>query len=309
MTIELRTLRQFVVIAELGSFRRAAEALFIAQPALTVSMRKLERAIGVVLFERGPRGATLTPAGAAMLQEARHTLRHAEEARQVARMVASGEGGRLRVGFVGSATYALLPRAVPAFRQRHPEVRLELVESTTVEMLERVHRHRLDAGLVRGPLAAAPGLQTWVVERDDAMIAVPAGHALVRRDEARLVDCAGEAFVSYSPREVPGLAAWVGALCLGAGFSPRIEQEAAQVQTVVSLVASGLGVALVPASTRYFSHPAVRFIRLADQAARHALSLSLILPQDTPSATALRWRDLLVALDASHAGSGQGGLA
>ena len=108
MAIDLRQLRQFVIIAELGSYRRAADALHIAQPALSVSIQKLEHAVGVPLLVRGAKGVTLTPAGDALMADARRALFHTDQARQAARRVALGEWGTLRLGFVGSATYMLL---------------------------------------------------------------------------------------------------------------------------------------------------------------------------------------------------------
>lgn len=294
MAIELRSLRQFVVIAELGSYRRAAQALFIAQPALSVSIRKLEDAVGATLFERGARGVTLTDAGAALLGDARRALFHAEQGREAARMVALGEGGRLRVGFVGSATYALLPRCVPAFRHRYPQVRLELMEATSVEAVAQLRDSRLDAAVVRGPVTADDVIEVHEVERDDLWLVVPATHPLAARRTVGLADCREESFVTYAAGSVPGLHNTALSACRRAGFEPHVGQEATQVQTVVSLVASGLGVALVPGVTRSFTHPAVRFVRLRDAASRGALSLSLVLLRHTPSPAALRLRDVML---------------
>ncbi len=294
MAIELRNLRQFVAIAELGSYRRASQALFIAQPALSVSIRKLEEAVGTPLLERGARGVTLTQAGMALLADARRALFHAEQGRRAARMVALGEGGRLRIGFVGSATYALLPRCVPAFRRQYPDVRLELSEGTSVGVVEMLRNNRIDAGFIRGPVASDPEIDMYEVETDDLMLAVPADHVLSQQDVVALAQCHDETFVVYPIESVPGLHNVALAACGQAGFTPRIGQEAMQVQTMVSLVASGLGIALVPASARLFTHPGVRFIRLSDEAARAALSLSLIMPHTAPCAAALRLRDYLL---------------
>lgn len=294
MAIELRNLRQFVAIAELGSYRRASQALFIAQPALSVSIRKLEEAVGTPLLVRGARGVTLTQAGMALLTDARRALFHAEQGRRAARMVALGEGGSLRLGFVGSATYALLPRCVPAFRQRYPDVRLELSESTSVGVIELLRANRIDAGFIRGPVASAPDIDMHEVETDDLMMVVPADHPLAGRDVIALADCRDEIFVAYSVESVPGLHNVMLAACVQAGFTARVGQEATQVQTVVSLVASGLGVAMVPASARLFSHPGVRFLNVSDAGARAALALSLVLPHTAPCAAAIRMRDYLL---------------
>ncbi|WP_419204294.1 LysR family transcriptional regulator [Bordetella trematum] len=295
MSIGLRQLRQFLAIAELGSYRRAADALHIAQPALSVSIQKLEHAVGVQLLERGARGVTLTPAGQALMDDARRALFHAEQARQAARRVALGEWGQLRLGFVGSATYMLLPRCLPAFRRAYPGVRLDLREGSATGLVAMLRSNDLDACLVRGPLADDPDLDTWQVEHDDLILAVPAGHALAGRGEQPLAAARGESFVMYSPAKVPGLHDVAMALCRRAGFAPRVSQEAIQVQTLVSLVASGMGVALVPGVARAYVTPHVAFVPLADAEARAALSLSLVTQRETTCASALRLRDNLLA--------------
>ena len=272
---ELRQLRQFVEIAMTGSYRRAAEQLFIAQPALSVSIRKLENAIGARLLDRGPRGVSLTVAGAALLPEARRALMHAEQGRRIARLAALGEWGVLRLGFVGSATYALLPGRLPAFRALHPDLRLELVEGSTVEVIEMVREGRVDLGVVRGPVDDVSGVDLALAESDEFVAVVPVSHWSAGRRRLRLSDLKDEPFVMYPKTGVPGLRSVAMRVCQEAGFVPRIGQEATQVQTVVSLVASGLGVALVPGAAAAYANDRVRFIRLSgvDTAGRIGLSV------------------------------------
>ncbi|MCD0499811.1 MULTISPECIES: LysR family transcriptional regulator [Achromobacter] len=296
MSLDLRQLRQFISIAELGSYRRASEALRIAQPALSVSIQKLEHIVGVQLLERGAKGVSLTAAGAALMEDARRALFHADQARQSARRVALGELGRLRLGFVGSATYMLLPRYLPTFRHRYPDVELELREDSTVRLAEMLRANEIDAALVRGPLAEDPSLSAWVVERDSLILALPAAHPLTGGRVA-LQSVRSEPFVMYAPDKVPGLNGVTQALCRKAGFSPRISQEAIQVQTVVSLVASGLGVALVPGVTRAYSTPHVEFVDLSDEDAYEALAISLVTHHDTSCAPVLKLRDVMLSMD------------
>ncbi|OZI38500.1 LysR family transcriptional regulator [Bordetella genomosp. 10] len=293
MVMDLRQLRQLVTIAELGSYRRAAEVLHIAQPALSVSIQKLEHLVGVQLLERGTRGVTLTPAGQALVTDARRALYHADQARQAARRVGLGEWGTLRLGFVGSATYTLLPRLLPAFRAACPEVDLELREDSTVGLLALLRSGEIDAALVRGPTAEDPLLSSWVLERDDLILAAPRGHPLARGESVPLCAARGETFVVYSPKMVPGLHGVTQELCRSAGFSPRIGQEAIQVQTVVSLVASGMGVALVPGVARVYTTPHVVFVPLTDPRAHGALALSLVTHREGANAAVLRLRDCL----------------
>jgi len=298
MAIDLRQLRQFVTIAELGSYRRAADVLHIAQPALSVSIQKLEHAVGVPLLVRGAKGVTPTPAGQALMADARRALFHSEQARQAARRVALGEWGLLRLGFVGSATYMLLPRCLPQFRAQYPDLQLDLREDSTIGLVGMLRANDIDAGLVRGPLEEDESLDSWLVERDDLILAVPAGHPLAAGGPVRLERARAENFVLYSPLKVPGLHGVALALCRKAGFSPRVSQVAIQVQTLVSLVASGLGLALVPGVTRAYSTPHVAFVPLADADARGALSLSLVTHRDTSCAAVLRLRDSMLALAA-----------
>lgn len=155
--MDLRSLRHFVALAETLHFRRAAERLHMAQPPLSASIRRLEERLGVQLFERTRRGTRLTPVGHAALEEARRTLFHAEQFGRVAKAAAHGEAGQLRVGFVGSATYALMPRVIPEFNARFPSVQLELRESTTTRILHLVENHEMEVGLVQRRTPAATG--------------------------------------------------------------------------------------------------------------------------------------------------------
>lgn len=291
MSASLRQFQQFITIAEVGSFRRAADVLFVAQPALSVSIQRLEQEVGVPLFVRGARGVSLTPAGEAMLEDARAAIYHASQACRAATMVAKGEGGTLRLGFVGSATYALLPLALNAFRINYPAVKLDLREGSTVDLIQLVLSHDLDACVVRGPIADDPGLDDWVLQRDDLVLAVPAHHRFASRNSISLAECRAEGFVLYGSTKVPGLHSVALALCYSAGFTPRINQEAIQVQTLVSLVASGMGISLVPGVTSQYKTDHVRFIGLEDPGARACLSLSLVAKHKSLAPLVHRLRD------------------
>ena len=147
--MNLRQLRQFVTLAETGNFHRAAEMLHMAQPPLSVSIRKLEEEMGEALFERRSTGVFLTTVGEAMLADARLTLFHAEQCRQAVMDARQGQGGLLRMGIIGSATYALLPELIPSLRERFPKIELELTEATSSEILDGLVSRRFDVGFVR----------------------------------------------------------------------------------------------------------------------------------------------------------------
>lgn len=285
---ELRQLAQFVAIAEAGSFRAAAERVFVAQPALSVAMRKLEAAVGAPLFTRGRRGVVLTAAGQAFVVEARRCLQHAEQARQGARQAALGEGGTVRLGFVGSAAYRLLPRLLPGFIARYPGIRLDLVEGTTVSIVPMLRDGRLDAGLIRTPADDTDDLQVVDIERDRLVAVLPRGHALAGRQRLGLATLRDEPFVMFSRSQVPGLRAVVLQACRAAGFNPRTTQDATQIQTVVGLVGSGLGVALVPGVASGCGGEAVRFVALNGAPAQAPITVGLATRRQGLSAATLR---------------------
>jgi len=274
--VELRQLRHFVALAETLNFSRAAERMHIAQPPLSISIRKLEGELGVQLFDRGPRHAALTPAGHMALAPARAALAAADETTRIARSTAAGEFGVLRVAFVGGATFRLFPQRLPEFRRLYPAVELELSEATTVQVLDKVRSGAIDVGIVRHPVAQATDLAVHELERDRLVAVLPADHPLARKDRLRLKDLEGEDFVLYSASQAPSMHAIVSLACRHAGFSPRVTQEAVQIQTIISLVQSGLGISLVPTSCQESLGQRVAFRELADREPLLRVGLALV---------------------------------
>lgn len=252
--MELRQLRQFITVAETQSLRRAAERLHMAQPPLSVAMRKLEEDVGVALFERSTRGVRLTAAGESALASARKCLAAAAEMSAAARSVADGEVGELRIGFTGSTTFGLLPRMIQAFHKRYPQVRLDLHELTNQQSLTQVQAGQMDLAFVRVPTTHLPGLQFEDMEGDRFCVALPPGHALAAKATLTLRDLAEQDFIGYTPSPVGGLHAASSRLLQQAGVAVQLVQQTVQVSTVLGLVASGLGLALVPSTnTRYYT--------------------------------------------------------
>lgn len=302
--MDLRQLQQFVALAETGNFHRAAERLHMAQPPLSISIRKLEDSLGTQLFVRTSRGVRLTQAGEAALHDARRALFHAAQARAAAVAAAHGERGALRVGFVGSATYALLPRLIPAFRAAHPGIELILHESTSASILDRLERHQLDAGLVRFPILNAGGYALMPLETDEFVAAVPADSRFAQHDAIALKALAGEPFIMHPSADVPNLQAIAMLLCQQAGFVPRVTQEAVQVQTIISLVESGLGVALVPSVAARYVNRRVRFLRLSSPRPAARIGIALATPADSDDRQVQRL--MAVARETAGAGTGTG---
>jgi DNA-binding transcriptional LysR family regulator len=173
-----------------------------------------------------------------------------------------GERGRLRVGFVGSAIYALLPRLIPLYRRRYPQVDLVLEEAASVELARRIHARQLDVGLVRLPLLELTQLDATVVESDELVAAIPTSNPLAQRPSLPLRALAAEPFILYTRLSV--LHATILMACHRAGFVPGVAQEAEQVHTILSLVQSGLGVALVPSKVTRYVPDGVRLVKLSE---------------------------------------------
>ena len=262
--MNLRQLRQFVTLAETGNFHRAAEMLHMAQPPLSVSIRKLEEEMGEALFERRSTGVFLTTVGEAMLADARLTLFHAEQCRQAVMDARQGQGGLLRMGIIGSATYALLPELIPSLRERFPKIELELTEATSSEILDGLVSRRFNVGFVRYPVLHPAPFELLPMDRDDFVLAVSEHSPLAAHDAIALSDAARQPFIMYPQDKVPGLSTLALMRCQLSGFTPRVAQEAMQVQTIMSLVASGLGVGLVAGVARLVMPRGVKCLALTD---------------------------------------------
>jgi len=247
--LELRHLRYFVAVAEELHFSRAAERLQMAQPPLSQQIRQLEDHLGVTLLARTRRTVELTDAGRVFLDEARRVLRQADLAVEAAREAGLGNRGRLRVSFVGSAPFNVLPSILRAFRDRHQKVDLTLHEAPTAEQVEGIVEGRFDVGFLR--LAPhARGIEQEVILREALVAALPEQHPLAGSATVDLRKLASEPFLLVRHDAAPGFCDLVTRACAEAGFSPVATQEASQMQTIVGLVGAGLGVSLVPESVQ-----------------------------------------------------------
>jgi DNA-binding transcriptional LysR family regulator len=290
--MDLRRIRHFVVLSETLNFRRAAERLHMAQPPLTVSIQKLEAELGTKLFVRATSGVTLTASGHAALAEARRLLFHGSQFAQIAHSAAEGTAGRLHVGFVGSTTFGMLQKLVPLFRTNYPQVELVLDEATSGDILRMLDDEVLDVGLVRTPLLQPSGATLVPLERDCYIAALPRAHPLANKSTLMLADLADESFIMYTPTKGAGLHSTAMLACQYAGFLPRVTQQAVQVQTVLALVESGLGVALVPSLMQRFVSDKIVYRTLADIPAAAAIGFALVYRADRESPAAQRFRRL-----------------
>lgn len=251
--IDLRVWRQFLAVAEELHFGRAAQRLHMTQPPVTQAIAQLEKSLGVVLFDRTRRRVALTPAGEALVPDVRELLARAQGLPARARAAAAGEVGRVRLAFVSTIGFERLPVWVREFRLRSPDVALELVEATGDVQLEAFARGEIDAGLMlHSPGSAPPGLERLAVSQEPLVLALAATHPLAKARKIRLEDVLGEPVVIFPRRIVPSLHDAIFDLYHAAGRTPRIAQEAIQMQTIVNLVWGGLGVAWVPESVMQF---------------------------------------------------------
>lgn len=283
--MELRQLKQVLVLAETLNFHRAAERLHMAQPPLSTSIKKLEGELGVLLFERLPTGLKLTSAGEAVLHYARRSLYFADEIRRAAHEGQQGEQGQLRIGFVGSASFSLMPRIIRSYHGQFPAVELQIEESTTNGLLRRIGEHSLDIALVRLPVLEPTRAKIIPLQRERIVLAVSSDSHLVGRIGLRLADLGDEPFIVYSRSLVPSMYAMIQCAFQGAGIQPPIAQEAAQVQTVLGLVEGGLGVALVPESVCRSSSAGVVFLPLNEEGDSLVVTIALAVLEDAISPT------------------------
>ena len=230
-----------MAVAEHGTFGAAAQALAVTQPALTKQIQALEARIGGALFRRGRLGARLTPLGRTLLPDARDAVERLDAFELRAKRLTAGGAGRLALGF-GLSTIDIAPRAVAEFRRRHPDVGVTLDDMATAVQLERLRRGQLDAGFVRLPVD--PEFSVLELGTDHLMLAVP-GNADTEPGVRELIRRHG--MVALAQTKGPGFVDHVQRYLAAEGIKPRVLQRANDLQTVMALVAAGVGVALVSA--------------------------------------------------------------
>lgn len=288
--IETRLLRQFIAVAEELHFNRAAVRLHMAQPPLSQAIRRLEAEIGFSLFDRTNRSVALTPAGASFLQTARETLLSLEDGVARTRRVAKGVDGHITMTFINIAPYSSLLGALRTFRNAHPTVEFTMREATTHEQIKALEAGVADVGILRSPGTTTPELCYEIIFREGFVAALPAGHPLQSYDSIPLDALSGESFVASSRALGQGFHDQIIRLCQAAGFSPRIVQEARRLQTLIALVASGFGVALLPESLALDGRGDVVFRPIVVDAPDNIRHLELLMAWNGNRALAVRDR-------------------
>ncbi len=286
--MEPRLLRSFVAVAEELHFGRAARRLHLSQPPLSMQIRRLEAELGVSLFTRSRHAVSLTEPGQALLGRARSLLLEADRAVQEVQRVARGESGVLAIGYTPNATFQVLPRLVPKFRARWPEVRLDLIELRSLEQPDALRAGRIEVGFACLPIDPGDLVQR-AVTRERMVVALPATHALAKRARIPVTALRDLPYIRVPPEIEPGWSRLAFEALTRAGVSLVIAQEADTKLAMLGLVAAGMGVSVVSESMSSLGPRGVAFRPLSGVSERFELG---VLSTRSPSARALALLEL-----------------
>jgi DNA-binding transcriptional LysR family regulator len=279
--MEIRDLEAFVAVAEELHFGRAAERLHISQPPLSSRIRQLEGELGLQLFTRSTRSVALTAAGERLLPSAQQVLERLRQTRVIAESIKTGEEGLVRLGFAGASSQRVLPLLSRAVREAYPGIELQLQSQTYVyTAIEKLMAGSIDLAFARLP--SHPGLASRVIEVEELVCALPEGHPLADRETISMQDLRDCGFVSLPDDQGSILQATMAALCVAAGFRPRIAQVAPDSATVLALVAAGVGVTVTLSSVVASSGVAIVCVPIEDIHPSHMFA-TLAWRADDPS--------------------------
>jgi DNA-binding transcriptional LysR family regulator len=301
--MELRHLRYFVVVAETCHFGQAAERLQMAQPPLSQQIRQLEAELGAELLTRTTRSVKLTPAGEAFLEDARRILRSVEEAARRARQFAEGQSGTLRIGLTGTASYTQLPALARMVKEHLPDVVLDIYTEMLTPAIElALAAGELDVGVLRPP-AREPSLTVRAIARENFVVALPAGHRLTSADTVTVGELRAEDFIMYPAGSRSVVNEAVMRACRAADYHPHVAHESGKTSTQLSLVAAGLGIAVLPESVRGIALTGVEY-RTVSGAEEVELALAWRRTSESPLVDAFlaTLEDNSVFLDSSYSG-------
>ncbi len=273
--ITSRLLTQFIVLAEELHFGKAAKRLHMSQPPLSQAINRLEQLLNVELLTRTNRSVSLTDAGKTFLEEAQFLLMRQAQAISNTRHAATGIAGTISIGFVGSVSYGLLPEMLTKFHTLVPDVIFDLKEYTSIEQIHELQAKRIDVGIIRTPIFDAGDLTLKVIKKERMIAVLPITHPLAQRKSIRLATLSNEKFMMFPPNKVFSLYTKTLFACQAAGFSPRVSLESWQMPTMVSLVAAGVGIALLPEQIKNIPHPGVKYCSLTDQMDHLELDIAL----------------------------------
>ncbi|KQQ59608.1 LysR family transcriptional regulator [Rhizobium sp. Leaf311] len=262
---ELRHLRYFIAVVEERNFERAAARLGIAQPGLSQQIIGLESIVGLPLLDRSRRSVNLTPTGQALYEDAVKIVAQADATLAQLKRVGRGETGRITISYVASAAYSgVLTESLTSFRRGLPDVELQLVEMEMRQQLQRIKDGEVDFGYIRPPAPIPSELNSTVVLREPLVVALASGHNLAAKKAVHLSDLRSDTFIT--PRQPVDIGFHANTLdaCGEAGFKPKINANGRDFTTIASMVAVGIGIALVPESLQCLCLPGIRYLQLID---------------------------------------------
>lgn len=283
--MEFRHLRYFVMVAEELHFGRAASRLNIAQPALSQQIRQLESELGFSLFERDKHRVELTSAGRVFLDEARLILIHVQQARAAAERAYLGASGRIVIGFVGSATYHIVP-LLQEYRALFPLVHIVLHQMKTIEQLQALHEKRIDVGIIR-PTNTSSEIELERIHKEAFIVALPSNHRLVKKNTLTIRDLTKEPFILTQFHPGSSYYGSVMQCCYEAGFRPNVVLEAPEILTIVAFVAARMGIALVPESFEAQQNVGVVYRKIQDDIKLLELAIAWRTNEHSPTASQL----------------------
>jgi len=274
--MELKHLRHYLAVADVGTLTGAAERLGIAQPALSQSISRMEKALGIKLFTRSRRGAALTAAGLAILDDIRQSVARIDAAQAHVQKMSQGLAGVLRVAFVASAIYHVLPDALRRFRERAPDVEIVLQEMSNTEQVAALQRNEIDLGLLYTPVEVEGRVRERVLMRDHLVAVLPEDFPIDADGKVSLRAIAAAGLVFFPSAQAPSMRADIMRAIRRVGAQTRVVQEARRTVTVLSCVAAGCGVSLLPSATRRLSFTGVRYCEVRERSLLPTLELSTI---------------------------------
>src|SRR5260370_8873902 len=263
--MELRQIRSFLSIAETLHFGRTAEMIHLSQPALSLQIRALEDEIGVRIFERRRRKTARRAAGVVFREDAIGALLRLDQAVHKAKLAANGKLGILRIGFISTAGNEIVPTIIRQFRELNAEVEFSLRNILTIDQIRLLEAGSLDIGFLRLPIGGHSELEVVTVHREPFVLVVPLSHKLAKRKRVRLREASGQDFVMYERTYAPGFHDLIFGMLRDAGIIPNVRQTAGEMPTLISLVDSGMGVAILPASVVKRSVASVVACEFADK--------------------------------------------
>jgi len=294
--MEFLQLRCFVIVAEKLHFGKAAQQMEMLPASLGRQIRLLEERLGVRLLSRTTRNVALTEAGKLLLPEAIEIITRMERLETRLRDQKNEKATALRIGAIDSAAAGMLPQLLPQFRDRHPEIIVQLVEQKTIRLLPKILSGNLDIAIVRPPETKDRGLEFYPLFRETAVVAFPEGHPLADLEEVDVHQMAGEPLIVPDRKSRPHSHDLSMQLFIGAGLSANVVQIAEEKQTIVNLVSSGMGIAIVPRWASRLGIDGVKFVplKLPDTPARDKLSLAACWMRDTKDPAREAFMEVLV---------------